>query len=185
MYMGDFPSGQRGQTVNLLAMPSVVRIHHPPPKSRLRKRSAFLFWGTGFEQSGGPWAAKNMPGVMFFSSRLAESTIPHQKADCASDRPFCLSGDQPQGGGCPWAGEIQATFSFFLRRSIACISSFTHLSPRGAAPEGPSGPDAYALGIFMVSMLLFRSFSKISLLITNFLVRTLQYHKKLVMSIPK
>ena len=32
--MGDFPSGQRGQTVNLLAMPSVVRIHHPPPKQK-------------------------------------------------------------------------------------------------------------------------------------------------------
>ena len=32
MNMGDFPSGQRGQTVNLLAMPSVVRIHHPPPE---------------------------------------------------------------------------------------------------------------------------------------------------------
>ena len=31
--MGDFPSGQRGQTVNLLAMPSVVRIHHLPPKT--------------------------------------------------------------------------------------------------------------------------------------------------------
>ena len=30
-YMGEFPSGQRGQTVNLLAMPSVVRIHLPPP----------------------------------------------------------------------------------------------------------------------------------------------------------
>ena len=29
--MGDFPSGQRGQTVNLLATPSVVRIHHLPP----------------------------------------------------------------------------------------------------------------------------------------------------------
>ena len=28
--MGEFPSGQRGQTVNLLAMPSVVRIHFPP-----------------------------------------------------------------------------------------------------------------------------------------------------------
>ena len=27
----DFPSGQRGQTVNLLALLSVVRIHHPPP----------------------------------------------------------------------------------------------------------------------------------------------------------
>ena len=29
--MGVFPSGQWGQTVNLLAMPSVVRIHLPPP----------------------------------------------------------------------------------------------------------------------------------------------------------
>ena len=30
--MEDFPRGQRGQTVNLLASLSVVRIHHPPPK---------------------------------------------------------------------------------------------------------------------------------------------------------
>ena len=30
--MGDFPSGQRGQTVNLLASPSVVRIHPLPPE---------------------------------------------------------------------------------------------------------------------------------------------------------
>ena len=30
--MGDFPSGQRGQTVNLLSLTSVVRIHHLPPK---------------------------------------------------------------------------------------------------------------------------------------------------------
>ena len=29
-YMGEFPSGQRGQTVNLLATLSVVRIHLPP-----------------------------------------------------------------------------------------------------------------------------------------------------------
>ena len=27
----EFPSGQRGQTVNLLATLSVVRIHSPPP----------------------------------------------------------------------------------------------------------------------------------------------------------
>ena len=31
-YMGEFPSGQRGQTVNLLALPSVVRIHLRPVK---------------------------------------------------------------------------------------------------------------------------------------------------------
>ena len=30
--MGDFPSGQRGQTVNLLSVTSVVRIHHLPPE---------------------------------------------------------------------------------------------------------------------------------------------------------
>ena len=29
--MGEFPSGQRGQTVNLLRFASVVRIHLPPP----------------------------------------------------------------------------------------------------------------------------------------------------------
>ena len=30
--MGEFPSGQRGQTVNLLSTTSVVRIHLLPPK---------------------------------------------------------------------------------------------------------------------------------------------------------
>ena len=30
-YLVGFPSGQRGQTVNLLATPSMVRIHPPPP----------------------------------------------------------------------------------------------------------------------------------------------------------
>ena len=30
-HLGDFPSGQRGQTVNLLLYASVVRIHHLPP----------------------------------------------------------------------------------------------------------------------------------------------------------
>ena len=29
--MGEFPSGQRGQTVNLLSVTSVVRIHLLPP----------------------------------------------------------------------------------------------------------------------------------------------------------
>ena len=32
--MGEFPSGQRGQTVNLLLIASVVRIHLPPPNVR-------------------------------------------------------------------------------------------------------------------------------------------------------
>ena len=64
--MGDFPSGQRGQTVNLLAMPSVVRIHHPPPNSELslQARLAISFvWvvdskrapRAASQRRGGPW----------------------------------------------------------------------------------------------------------------------------------
>ena len=42
--MGDFPSGQRGQTVNLLSLTSVVRIHHPPPtKKELLSTPSFIF----------------------------------------------------------------------------------------------------------------------------------------------
>ncbi len=32
-HLEGFPSGQRGQTVNLLSVTSVVRIHPPPPKN--------------------------------------------------------------------------------------------------------------------------------------------------------
>ena len=35
-HMDGFPSGQRGQTVNLLRFASVVRIHPPPPARRKR-----------------------------------------------------------------------------------------------------------------------------------------------------
>ena len=42
--MGDFPSGQRGQTVNLLAMPSVVRIHHRPFKNADVTQFKFIDW---------------------------------------------------------------------------------------------------------------------------------------------
>ena len=44
--MGEFPSGQRGQTVNLLLSASMVRIHPlPPNKKRLASASLFLFGG--------------------------------------------------------------------------------------------------------------------------------------------
>ena len=38
----DFPSGQRGQTVNLLSLTSVVRIHPLPPKSPCILRGDFI-----------------------------------------------------------------------------------------------------------------------------------------------
>ena len=40
--MGAFPSGQRGQTVNLLAMPSMVRIHLPPPSKKSIRKGGFF-----------------------------------------------------------------------------------------------------------------------------------------------
>ena len=42
-HMGEFPSGQRGQTVNLLSLTSVVRIHLPPPKLPHTSAGALLF----------------------------------------------------------------------------------------------------------------------------------------------
>ena len=40
-YMGGFPSGQRGQTVNLLAPPSMVRIHLLPPEKSTSQEVLF------------------------------------------------------------------------------------------------------------------------------------------------
>ena len=50
--MGEFPSGQRGQTVNLLSVTSVVRIHLPPPKNiHLFEMDVFYF----VDLKGGSW----------------------------------------------------------------------------------------------------------------------------------
>ena len=51
--MGEFPSGQRGQTVNLLSVTSVVRIHLPPPKIpniRQDGRNFLILGEGGFER---------------------------------------------------------------------------------------------------------------------------------------
>ena len=40
--MGVFPSGQRGQTVNLLRFASVVRIHPLPPEKDLVERQGLF-----------------------------------------------------------------------------------------------------------------------------------------------
>ena len=47
---GGYQSGQMGQTVNLLAMPSVVRIHHYPlfPKITQRYKDPVFIMRIGF-----------------------------------------------------------------------------------------------------------------------------------------
>ena len=42
-YMGEFPSGQRGQTVNLLLLASMVRIHPLPPRRGKVRFAPFFF----------------------------------------------------------------------------------------------------------------------------------------------
>ena len=49
--MGAFPSGQRGQTVNLLSLTSVVRIHPLPPNKEAGHRPASLFGENGCRES--------------------------------------------------------------------------------------------------------------------------------------
>ena len=57
LHMGEFPSGQRGQTVNLLRLASMVRIHPLPPKNDLlrqvvfslkycKRNSAVIYWSS-------------------------------------------------------------------------------------------------------------------------------------------
>ena len=68
--MGEFQSGQMGQTVNLLAMPSVVRIHLPPPNKRGIRMDVSFIWR---ENRGGfePRALRNVPGARFNPRRPA------------------------------------------------------------------------------------------------------------------
>ena len=46
-HTGEFQSGQMGQTVNLLSLTSVVRIHPPPPKQKARFGVFFVLVGEG------------------------------------------------------------------------------------------------------------------------------------------
>ena len=49
--MGEFPSGQRGQTVNLLRIASMVRIRPPPPENDQSFRIG-LFLRNGYLEDG-------------------------------------------------------------------------------------------------------------------------------------
>ena len=52
MNMGAFPSGQWGQTVNLLLNASVVRIHQLPPKACDKKDVTGFFFAVSLKIGG-------------------------------------------------------------------------------------------------------------------------------------
>jgi hypothetical protein len=63
-----YPSGQRGQTVNLLAMPSMVRIHHlPPPQFHGKNRNKCQFPRLFYDfRHFGHFACLRFPSFGFF-----------------------------------------------------------------------------------------------------------------------
>ncbi len=71
--MGDFPSGQRGQTVNLLSLTSVVRIHHPPPKNDKLCLSFFY-------PSRQAWYIINSQSELYITTPLGVYIISHKVA---------------------------------------------------------------------------------------------------------
>ena len=89
MNMGAFPSGQWGQTVNLLLNASVVRIHQLPPTERYFERGIALFVFLNFagialvdSNSPGPAVTSRgakMPQWGIFRARLANPPAPTKK----------------------------------------------------------------------------------------------------------
>ena len=79
--MGAFPSGQWGQTVNLLLNASVVRIHQLPPKRTRNLGCGFFFCaGAGRIRTGRPSAdGKKQSCGLFFRPRLANPPAPTKK----------------------------------------------------------------------------------------------------------
>ena len=88
MNMGVFPSGQWGQTVNLLLSASVVRIHPRPPRTPVSNGyRSFCF--IAFTKGKQGWirtaaalsqkTAQKQPSGLFLAARLAQSTRAHQE----------------------------------------------------------------------------------------------------------
>ena len=94
--MGAFPSGQRGQTVNLLAMPSVVRIHPLPPNKRADLRVGFFVWREratrGIPRGEKPLAASRQGFALPPNRRLRRHPLPPQEKPDAIASGFSCGG---------------------------------------------------------------------------------------------
>ena len=93
--MGGFPSGQRGQTVNLLSTTSVVRIHHLPPKKRVQICTLFCFIlqienrSSGFESRLLATCWMHVATGVAFPQK-SESTTSHQETEYRKMLCFCF-----------------------------------------------------------------------------------------------
>ena len=130
--MGAFPSGQWGQTVNLLLNASVVRIHQLPPKSCGKNiAAAFFLWCTAqSRQSRSP----------IFKVRFIEMSNCFRAVGFFVARFFCcfqnirfLRSRRPWSGSCPsrkirnraqnCSGHLQSGRKTGIIATVTCLSS--------------------------------------------------------------
>ena len=125
--MGGFPSGQRGQTVNLLSTTSVVRIHHLPPKKRVQICALFCFTlkienrSSGFESRLLATCWMHVATGVAFPQK-SESTTFHQRREYKSVLSFVLCGKQKS----PYQGKSEKPYQLIPALSVAA----RHLSQR-------------------------------------------------------
>ena len=129
--MGEFPSGQRGQTVNLLSMTSVVRIHLPPPlKALVRMNQSFFIPFYIFPAFAGlsPFQGRKKRG----------SDIPPGQTDNLSPHPLRIFGEKVGLTQCCPTREIRAERSEGEKKlkNIERIPEAS-LTPCGVRPAAP------------------------------------------------
>ena len=153
--MGGFPSGQRGQTVNLLSTTSVVRIHHLPPRDRVSKDALFLFWA----ENTSPYQGKlekpcqPVPALSVAARHLSRRETTPQSLRDSSPRgrqplshfvtaPLSGEPNQPplKGEGDRASGGGVNSLSLCLRHSYAL---FYMIFPRKKTPDGRKSDRGY------------------------------------------
>ena len=122
--MGEFPSGQRGQTVNLLSLTSMVRIHLLPPNKKHPEGCFFCLvrlTSAGSQPPAGGTSASLKCG--------RNLRFPHKRPlpDCGgagwkSRMPFCWAGLAVDGSWLLWEGQP-------LRSNVAGTCGFPTNAP--------------------------------------------------------
>ena len=150
--MGAFPSGQWGQTVNLLLNASVVRIHQLPPKRTRNLGCGFFFVLelVGFEQVGRPQTAKNSPADCFLDRGLRIHQLPPKSRgkDIATAFFFAVSHKIGKGSDrfskcvllrCPTAS---GRLDFFVANLFCCFQNVKAIPHNSKCRYGERGAAA-------------------------------------------
>ena len=136
--MGEFPSGQRGQTVNLLAMPSMVRIHLPPPKIPITRLGGRYFslrgrWSRSLSPSGEIHLPPPKIPIVLLDGRYFLCLLPAGTAGRALPSP------RGEGAERSEADEVERSRPPPVPPVVPPNPTTPHPSRRTAAPPSPQG----------------------------------------------